>query len=401
MWNEERMAMKCVSALSTLSDSTAALDDVLARVRPAFGGEAGGPSASDLAILFGSAHHAPAFGVIARTIRESGLARVVVGCTAESIVGDGLEVEGEPALALWAARLPGVTLRPFRLDYDGSEVQGGEGLAEGPEGRSLLLLADPFSFPTDVYLKELRTRAPALPVFGGMASASRTPRGNRIILGGEVYQDGAVAVEISGALRVRTVVSQGCRPIGRPMIVTRAERNIIREIGRRPALEVLRETFEGLSPEDQELVQEGLHIGRVINEYQESFHRGDFLVRNVLGADDSGGIAITDVIRVGQTIQFHVRDAASADEDLLSLLERDRQSRPDSKVVGGLLFTCNGRGTRLFPGPNHDAEMIQRLYGPMPVAGFFAMGEIGPVGGQNFVHGYTASLALFERPAPE
>jgi small ligand-binding sensory domain FIST len=205
-----------------------------------------------------------------------------------------------------------------------------------------------------------------------------------------------VAIEITGEVAVATVVSQGCRPIGRSMIVTRAERNLIRELGRRPALEVLREVFDGLDPDDQERVRQGLHIGRVINEYQETFQRGDFLVRNVMGANDSGGIAITDMIRVGQTVQFHVRDAQSADEDLRTLLENARLARPTMKARGALLFTCNGRGTRLFEEPNHDVGVVHEILGPVPVAGFFAMGELGPVGGQNFVHGFTASVVIFE-----
>jgi small ligand-binding sensory domain FIST len=159
---------------------------------------------------------------------------------------------------------------------------------------------------------------------------------------------------------------------------------------------VLRELFDELPEDDQELVQSGLHIGRVINEYQESFRRGDFLVRNVMGADDSGGIAITDLVRVGQTVQFHVRDAETADEDLKSMIDSERIDRPDSTVAGALLFSCNGRGSRLFDGPDHDVGVLLEKFGPIPVAGFFAMGEIGPVGGQNFVHGYTASVVLFE-----
>ena len=204
---------------------------------------------------------------------------------------------------------------------------------------------------------------------------------------------------ISGGVVVRTLVSQGCRPIGRPIIVTRADRNLIRELGRRPSLEVLRELFEELPTEDQERVESGLHIGRVINEYQDTFGRGDFLVRNVMGADDTGGIAINDMVRVGQTVQFHVRDAETADEDLRSMVEGERLDRPATRVAGALLFSCNGRGTRLFPGPDHDVGVLRERYGPVPVAGFFAMGEIGPIGGQNFVHGYTASIVLFEEPA--
>ena len=216
----------------------------------------------------------------------------------------------------------------------------------------MIVLGDPFTFPTDPFLRLAEIARPGVRIVGGMASASQSPGGNRLLLDGDVHTDGAVAVEVSGGpVTLRSVVSQGCRPVGRTMIVTRAEKNIIRDLGRRPALEVLREVFDSLDPDDQERVQQGLHIGRVINEYQETFTRGDFLVRNVLGADDAGGIAVTDVLRVGQTVQFHVRDADSADEDLRTLLENERLSRPTAKVVGALLFSCNGRGTRLFPGP--------------------------------------------------
>jgi small ligand-binding sensory domain FIST len=388
--------MKCVSALSTLRNTSAAIEDVVGRAAEAL---ESGPA--DLAVVFSSAHHADSLGRIAGEIRSRGLSRHVLGCTGESIVGEDQEVEGSSALSLWALRAPGIELKPHRITVEGEELRGWEGTAtEGtaePAG-TLLLLGDPFSFPTDHFLKLLHEQAPSRAVMGGMASASQVAKGNRLVLDDGVYDDGAVAIEVSGPVAIRTVVSQGCRPIGRSMIVTRAEKNIIREIGRRPALEVLRETFDDLPPGDQELVQQGLHIGRVINEYQESFQRGDFLVRNVLGADEAGGIAITDVIRVGQTIQFHVRDAASADEDLGTLLESERRSAKGTAVRGALLFSCNGRGTRLFPGPNHDVGSIHQVFGPVAVAGFFAMGEVGPVGGQNFVHGFTASVVLFEEP---
>jgi small ligand-binding sensory domain FIST len=190
---------------------------------------------------------------------------------------------------------------------------------------------------------------------------------------------------------VRAVVSQGCRPIGRPLIVTRAERNIVHELGRRPALEVLNEIFEQLDNRDRALIEGGLHLGVVMNEYQERFGRGDFLARNVLGATENGGIAINDQVRVGRTVQFMVHDAQSADEDLRALLA-DSGRKPKA----ALLFTCNGRGTRMFGAPHHDVTVVRDVLGSLPLAGFFAMGEIGPVGGQNFLHGFTASLALFE-----
>jgi small ligand-binding sensory domain FIST len=383
--------MKCASALSTTRSTEFALNDVIDRTVSTLGGQP-----ADLAVVFASAHHAGAFDRLASELARRRVARHVLGCTGESIVGEDREVEDEPALALWTITLPGIDVRPVRLTFDEEGVSGWSEGALDPERRSVLLLGDPFSFPTDEFLKALHAESPRLRVMGGMASAGRSPGENRLILDGEVFDDGAVAVVLDGPLKLRSVVSQGCRPIGRSMIVTRAERNIIRELGRRPVLEVLREVFDSLSAEDQDRARNGLHLGRVINEYQERFDRGDFLVRNVLGTDDAGGLAITDVVKVGQTVQFHIRDSETADEDLRGLLANEQSAREDGRVAGALLFSCNGRGTRLFPEPNHDVGVIHAQLGPVPVAGFFAMGELGPVGGQNFVHGYTASIVLFE-----
>jgi small ligand-binding sensory domain FIST len=193
---------------------------------------------------------------------------------------------------------------------------------------------------------------------------------------------------------VRPVVSQGCRPVGRPLVITRAEENLIVELGGTPALDRLREMYGDLDDADRELVRSSLHVGRAASEYRDTFRRGDFLVRNVLGADpDSGVIAVGDLVRAGQTVQFHVRDAASADEDLRELLGN---AASDVDPAGALVFTCNGRGTRLFAEPNHDARCLQRCLGPLPAAGFFAQGEIGPIGTRTFLHGFTASIAIFE-----
>jgi small ligand-binding sensory domain FIST len=289
-----------------------------------------------------------------------------------------------------------VTIEPLRLgEPEKSAFSWAEGL-EDPTCCALLLLADPFSFRTDEFLGGLFQVARGLRVVGGMASGSQVPRGNQFVLDGKTFHDGAVAMRLGGQLSLRTVVSQGCRPVGHTLIVTRSEHNVIRELGRRPALEALREVFETLSPEDQRKVQDGLFIGRAISEYRESFRRGDFLIRNVVGADESGAIQITDKIRVGQTVQFHVRDAETAREDLRENLLFE-QGKGSVRPKGALLFTCNGRGTRLFDQADHDVRLIHEVYGAIPVAGFFAMGEIGPIGGQNFVHGYTASLAVFDQ----
>jgi len=384
--------MACISALSTASDTGAALGEVLDRSLQAFRDQP-----ADLTVLFASMHHADALGRVASEIRARGLSHNVLGCTGETIVGEDREVEEGPALALWSIRLPGATIEPIRMVFDnGFEGWPGQDGHSGESG--LIVLGDPFTFPADRFLKSVNESAPGLRIAGGMASGAHSPGRNRFVLNDQVFQDGAVAVRLGGRIALRTIVSQGCRPVGRPYVVTKVEGNIIRELGRRPALEALRELFESLTPEEQSLVHGGLHIGRVINEYQETFRRGDFLVRNVLGADEQGGVAITDVVRVGQTIQFHVRDAETADEDLRGLLDHERADRPDARRLGALLFSCNGRGTRLFDTPHHDVSVLREAFGPIPVAGFFAMGELGPVGGRNFVHGFTASIALFEEP---
>jgi small ligand-binding sensory domain FIST len=235
---------------------------------------------------------------------------------------------------------------------------------------------------------------PGLPIVGGMASGGQSPGSNTLAVGSRTYDAGAVGVVIGGAVRIRPVVSQGCRPIGRPFVITKSQENLIVELGGVPALQRLRETYGELDDADRELVRSSLHVGRAASEYRDVFRRGDFLVRNVLGADpDSGVIAVGDLVRTGQTVQFHVRDAASADEDLRELL---CGSPLPARPVGALVFTCNGRGTRLFAGPSHDARALQDWLGPLPVEGFFAQGDIGPIGRRTFLHGFTASIALVE-----
>lgn len=389
--------MKCVSALSTARSASTAFHQILERLAAEPGAD---DAPADFTLIFSSRHHAPVLGKLSQAFLEQGRTKHVLGCTGEAIVGDDLEVENKPALAIWSLWHPSIEIQPVRFDPGGGPLRQALANLEKPTESTLILLADPFSFGIGDCLKVANEGFPGLRIIGGMASGAAEPGGNRLLLDGEAFTDGAVALRLSGPVGVRTVVSQGCRPIGRTMIVTKAEQNIIRELGRRPALEALREVFTDLPEEDVEKVQEGLHIGRVINEYQESFQRGDFLVRNVVGADESGSIQISDLIRVGQTVQFHVRDAETADEDLReSLLMRPRRDPGGMEPVGALLFSCNGRGTRFFKTPNHDVSTIHDVLGPIPVAGFFAMGEFGPIGGQNFVHGFTASVAVFERPS--
>jgi len=231
---------------------------------------------------------------------------------------------------------------------------------------------------------------------GGLASGDYSEQLTQVYLNNEVFEEGGVAISLAGDVKLAGVTSQGCTPIGDTWTLTKVDENIIHEIGNRPAYEVLAETFNGLTPEEQKSARGNLFIGLVVNEYLDEFHRGDFLIRNLLGADpNSGSIAVGALPRLGQTVQFQRRSAAAATEDMNELLARTKRSLGDATIYGGCLCSCNGRGQNMFGKPNHDAQMVQQRLGPLGLAGFFCNGEIGPIGERNFLHGYTASLALF------
>lgn len=386
--NPQFAAATCVS-----TDYGAALNEVLDRVKSQLG-------SIDLAVAFFSAPF------VERLERYPGLladrlgTRNVIGCSGESIIGGSRELENEPAISVWAASLPGCDIRTLHLKYQrtsdgGAFVGWPEDLSASLSPKSTLIcLGEPLTFPADVLLARFNDDHPGVPVVGGMASCALGA--NRLIVADEMVEDGAVGVLINGPVHALTIVSQGCRPIGEPAVVTKAEANEILEIRGEPALQFLQKLYATLPTREQRLVREGLHIGRVISEYQDRRQYGDYLVRNVLGADaNRQALSVGDFIRAGQTIQFHIRDHASADADLSEWLVKARAVIPRGKSPGSLLFTCNGRGTNLFPQADHDAAMIQQMLGPLPLAGFFAAGELGPVAKENFVHGYTASLVFF------
>jgi small ligand-binding sensory domain FIST len=389
--------MPFAAALSTERITSQALDAVCRSALEQLGG------APDLAFLFFSPHHPGSAELLAASAQQELKATVLLGCVGESIIGNDQEVEGNPALSLWLARwAKPVEAQAFHLTLEetseGYSLLGWPDSLEGAEraNSAVFLLGDPFTFPVDMFLGEMNEAHPGVRVMGGMASGVRGPGESRLLLGDRALNQGAIGVVLHGDLRLRCVVSQGCKPIGRHMVVTRVRENVIAELSGKSPLLQLQEIWQELSPEDQELFSQGLHVGRVINEYQGEFRRGDFLIRNVQGLEqETGALAISDRLRVGQTVQFHVRDAASADEDLHELLRSEPGARA-LKPAGALLFSCNGRGTRLFPTPHHDARAIRAEAGAVPVSGFFAQGEIGPIGGQNFIHGFTASVALFE-----
>jgi small ligand-binding sensory domain FIST len=263
------------------------------------------------------------------------------------------------------------------------------------------LLADPFTTPVQELLNMLGEQYHGVPVVGGLAGGGRGARENRMILAGQAYDGGAVGVRMAGPVTVETIISQGCRPIGDRYVVTRAEQNVIHELGGKPALQRLQTAFDSLDEQRRRTVHRALHVGIVIDEHRAHFERGDFLIRNLIGADqETGSIAVGDSVREGQTIQFHLRDGRTADEDLNLLLAgyARRRHLPPS---GALLFSCCGRGQGLFGIPHHDITVLRTRLGTIPTAGFFAQGEIGSVGDKNFVHGYTASIALFSEPGRE
>jgi small ligand-binding sensory domain FIST len=391
-------AFCCASALSTVSDCEQAVAQVC---RQALGQLNGTP---DLAVLFVSADRAGKCDQIAEDVCDRLGTDRLMGCTGESIVGTGQEVEGQTALSLWLARMPGTEVLPMHLAFErtvegGSIVGWPDSLIQGwPSPASMLVLGDPFSFPADVLLDRMNEDRPGVSVIGGMASGGAAPGESRLLFGRQALDTGAVAVLLSGAIQPRSIVSQGCRPIGKHFVITKAERNVVYQLGGKPAVVQLHEILVQLPTSEQEMVRNGLHLGRVVSEYQDRFDHGDFLVRNVMGIDrESGALVIGDYVRVGQTVKFHIRDWRTADADLVQMLAESRQTAI-GQPLGALLFTCNGRGTRLFPEPHHDALAIRNSFGEIPLAGFFAAGELGPVAGKNFVHGFTASIAIFDRP---
>lgn len=377
------MSIACAAALSEHADHRVATGEVAEEVLALLGA---GP---DLAVLFVSAAHAGAVAEIAARVRETLRPATLLGGTGGMVLGGAREVEDGPAVSLWAGRTGPV--QPVRLTVRPVGAGGAlRGWPVPPPGDTsgLLLLTDPFSFPADAVLGHLREQGCAFPVFGGMASAASEPGRNALVLDDAVVHDGAVGVFLGPAAGVGTVVSQGCRPIGEPFIVTRSEGNVLHELAWQPALARLEGVVAGLDQADRRLAMRGLHLGVVADEHQADFARGDFLIRGVLGADrDTGAIAVGSVVPVGTTVQFQVRDAATAAEDLRALLG-------GRQADGALLFTCNGRGTRLFGAPDHDATIVSHELAGAPLAGMSCAGEIGPVGGDSFVHGFTASVVL-------
>ncbi|QBI52490.1 FIST signal transduction protein [Streptomonospora litoralis] len=323
---------------------------------------------------------------------------VTVGCSSTGVVGAGRGVEEQGAVSVWAARLPDVTLTPFRLDVipEGDHLAV-VGMHEPDESdRAALLLVNPYEFPAQSFVERSTDALGGLPIVGGLADGMRGQDSVRLFCDGEVADAGAVGLLLGGAGIVGTMVSQGCRPIGRPMAVTKSEGNLILELAGGSAYERLESLVNSLPPEEQELAANGLHIGIAMDEYADSHEHGDFLVRSVVGADpEAGALTIGEMVEVGQTVRFQVRDHDSAAADLVERL-RSFGEETGGRTAAALLFSCNGRGASMFPTADHDVRLVQQNLGIESVGGFFAAGEIGPVAGRNHLHALTACMLAFE-----
>jgi small ligand-binding sensory domain FIST len=325
-------------------------------------------------------------------------ARTTLGCSAHGVLGAGEAVEASPAVAVWAAVLPGAAVRSFHLET----LRTGASLAVLglPERRDddevVLMLADPWSFPADAFVSGGARTLDGLPIVGGLASGAAQAGDSRLLLDGRVVDRGAVGVILGGDVVVHPLVSQGCRPVGPPMTVTSSDGNIIESLAGRRALDQARAVVAGLPDEEQAAAVRGLHLGLAMDEYADQHEAGDFLIRGILGADEAvGAIAVGDTVEVGRTVRFHLRDAEGADDHLAGVLRRFRRG-DHGPLAGALLVTCNGRGRAMFASADHDVRAVAEGLGVSTIGGFFAAGEFGPVGGRNHVHGFTATVLAFE-----
>jgi small ligand-binding sensory domain FIST len=352
-------------------------------------------AACDLALAFASAPHLGHGKWILSVIHDELGPRNLIGCGAGGVVGAGHEIEQGTGAVVWAASLPGAEISTHHFEaargVDGTSLTGVPDPSE--LGEALIVLSDPYTFATEVLLERLNRERPGMPALGGLASAAAAGSAS-LLRDGDVIDGGAVACSL-GRVEVVPCVSQGATPVGPEMTITAAAGNVISELASKPAIERLREAIATLEVREQALAAQGLMLGIVIDENKPDYGRGDFLVRPIIGSDPrEESIAIGERVRVGQTVRMHVRDGASADEDLRAALRAQSEALGSTRPAGALLFTCNGRGSHMFDIPDHDATAVEDALA-VPAGGFFCAGEIGPVGGRNFLHGFTATIAVF------
>ena len=360
---------------------------------------------ADLVMTFVSYQHASSFYSVNELLRQYFDDAVIVGCSGAGVIGGGSEVEHRAGVAISAASLPGVSITPFHITQDDlptpdSPPDSWEDLIGVPaiEDPSLILLPDPLSIEADRLISGLDYAYPRSPKIGGLASGGSQDTPHALFLSGKTHRSGVVGVALAGDIKIDTIVAQGCRPVGEPMVITECENNVIRKLGDKTPLEVLKTLFSTGDEQDRWLMRRALHIGGVMDRLATSFGAGDFLIRNVMGLDeDSGALIVGEKLQEGQIVQFHLRDAETAREDLAAVLDRYLEDNPGRDPEAAMIFSCVGRGQHLFRRPNHDTELFEEMVARVPLTGFFCNGEIGPVGGTTFLHGYTSSFALIGR----
>ena len=386
------MAVRIGTGLSTHPDPRAAALEAASSA-----GVELGELGCDLAVVFVSGTLLSDPHTVLATIHEILAPGELVGCGAGGVIAHGREIEAGAAVSVWAANL-GEEGSAVAFHAAVEEVESGTGALTGMEdltgAAGAILLADPVTFPTDAVLRFLSDSTPMLPLLGGLASGRSALDETILFIGDEVVDDGAVGVRLDG-IEMLPMVSQGATPLGPELTITAGEGHVIGELAGKPALAKLRETIEELPPEDLRLVQGGLLVGIVVDSNKPDYLQGDFLVRGLMGADpQTGQVAIAADVHPGQVVRLHARDAESADRDLREALSIRMTALGGRPPAGALLFACNGRGRQMFGCSDHDAEVIGDALG-VPAAGFFAAGEIGPVGGAYFLHSFTATLAVF------
>ena len=390
--------MKWTSALS----EQPVLDDAIAECAAAIK-SSGGHEALDLAVAFVSPHYEDSYDRVAELMAENLGARHVFGCSGGGVIGNGLEIEQRAGVSITTAVLPDVDIKTFHLEPDRlPDMDAGPDKWETLVGVEadldphFVMVADPFSFPVQDLLMGMDFAFPRATKIGGLASGASRQGGNALFLDGEVLRAGAIGLALYGNITVDTVVAQGCRPIGQPMRISRSDRNMLLELDGKPPMEILRNMFQDLPERDRELLGHSLFLGVVMDELIENPVQGDFLIRNVVGMDQStGSLAVGEMLKEGQLVQFHLRDAETSAADLEAVLGRYADENRENEIPGALLFSCLGRGQHLYGRPNHDTDIFREKMGAVPLGGFFCNGEIGPVSGTTFLHGYTSSFGLF------
>jgi small ligand-binding sensory domain FIST len=401
--------MQWANALSTRPSLEAAVTDVVERAVSSL------TAPADLGLVFISSAFASEYSRLLPLLSEKLSVPILIGCSGGGVIGttsegQTQELEAEAALSLTLAYLPGVNLQVFHVmseelpDLDSSPDAWVDliGVPQSPTPQFILLCSS-FSSGINDLLQGLDFAYPGSVTVGGQASAGGMSGRTALFChdaGGEMhqglYREGTLGLALSGNIVLETIVAQGCRPIGEPLQVTKSERNIILELDEQVPLVVLRDVIANLSEKERMLAQHSLFVGMAMDGFKPALQQGDFLIRGILGVDPTAGaIAIGDRVRPGQRLQFHLRDAEASAEDLELLLQQYQNQRDaEPAAIAALMFSCVGRGEGLYGQPNFDSELFSRYIKDIPVGGFFCGGEIGPIGGNTFIHGYTSVFGI-------